>query len=142
MQYGGIANSFPCSILRRYYKMETVKYCNKLNELSNPLFVGLRYFTIDDEFLKLVHEGHCTSLKDYFSKNDDFFIKEGNEIFYASPLLQKLTRELMVQPKRSMTMGYNYSRFVNHLLVLQRCISINVSPLQCREGDESRWGLD
>ena len=73
--------------------METVKYCNKLNELGNPLIMGLRYFTVDDEFLKLVHEGLYMSLKDYFSKYiNDIFFNEGNEIFYVSPLLQKLTR--------------------------------------------------
>ncbi|KAI8030274.1 hypothetical protein LOK49_LG01G01091 [Camellia lanceoleosa] len=34
MQYGGVTNSYRCIILRRYYKMETIKYCNKLNELD------------------------------------------------------------------------------------------------------------
>ncbi|CAL5362780.1 unnamed protein product [Camellia sinensis] len=138
MQYGGATNSYPCSILRRCYKMETIKYCNKLNELGNPLFVGLRYFTVDDEFLKLVHEGPYMSLKDYVKKHrDDFFIMEGKfkELFYVSPLLQKLTRELLVATKEINDHGIELFPVLSSVYLYigsGGTISIKVSPLQCR----------
>ncbi|KAL7181732.1 hypothetical protein ACSBR1_040599 [Camellia fascicularis] len=140
MQYGGATNSYPYSILRRCYKMETIKYCNKLNELGNPLFVGMRYFTVDDEFLKLAHEGPYMSLKDYFSKHrDDFFIMEGKgkvkEIFYVSSLLQKLTRELLVATKEINDHGIQLFPDLSSVFLYIRSggtISIKVSPLQCR----------
>ncbi|KAI7995574.1 hypothetical protein LOK49_LG11G01334 [Camellia lanceoleosa] len=110
MQYGGATNSYPCSILRRCYKMKTIKYCNKLNELGNSLF-----------------------------HRDDFFIMEGKgkvkEIFYVSPLLQKLTRELLMATKEI----NDHAIPLFQICQASTCtseeggtISIKVSLLQCR----------